>query len=182
MTVQKIDMDEFGITTNKNIILTSEGVSTCIAFVVNGYYFDKSGAITNFGALFHWPGFACGEKDPQGNVQVVFTTFIESIRDSLHLKPRHPLAINLSFIGGEHKQVDNAGNNLVSGTEKEVNELSNLIRKMRFEKHALYLTAPIQHHHYKTSESDSLKITVSPTSACYEQEQSEPAPASMRFK
>jgi hypothetical protein len=184
MKKQEIQMDQFGVTTDANLNLTTEGISTCIAFIANGYYFDKNRKAINFGALFHWSGFGASERDPKGKTQVVFIEFIDKIREKLNLSSTHPIAINLAFIGGERKQVNEHGKLIVSGTEAEVKALSHILNKMSFEKHALYLASSIQQHHYKTSETDSLKINVGTTQYSYEMEQPEqhiPQTLGMRF-
>ena len=95
---QFVDMDECLFTT-KNIELYTLGVSTCIALVIRGYFYNDDDQKTPFCGLWHWSGFNPDEGiEPDGTE--VLNSFFEyaekqlEFGDNAFKKKKYESAIN----------------------------------------------------------------------------------------
>lgn len=162
MTKILVEMDKFALITNPDDQLITEGISTCIAFVVNGVYLNKDNKPLNFAALYHWSGFGEEEIDPNGHTKELLKRFFNTIRSVLQLESRQPITLtNLHFIGGEKAQYNKSGEVELSGTEKEVEALIHTVKHFGFNKRRFILAqGAIQHSHFLTENEDLIDITV----------------------
>ncbi len=157
-----VEMDEFVCTTDPDTRLITYGISTCIAFAVNGFYINDDEERVPFAALYHWSGFSSEEKDPKGHMKKVMKQFLTNIRDHLYLSTMHPIVLsNFHFIGGEKEQFNDEGKLLVSGTAKEVNALVYTVEHFGFNKRQFTLASgATKHSHFLTDNEDTIDISV----------------------
>lgn len=102
MKTHVVEMGSLGCTTNSDTLLVTRGISTCIAFAMNGTFYNEEDNLTEFCALFHWSGFFDNEQDPVGHAETVFENFLNDVRTYLELEDDEDITIRqLAFIGGE---------------------------------------------------------------------------------
>ncbi|CAM2859648.1 Uncharacterised protein [Legionella steigerwaltii] len=160
-----VEMDALGFTNNPHITLITEGVCTCIAFIVRGKYWDdERDEKINFGGLFHWSGFGISNRNKDLLTQEALAYFLKSIRTELKLSSTTPVEINtLKFIGGEAKEFDQNNEVTLEGTEAEVISLIKTVQQFDF-KHRNFILYPdaIEHSHFLTKGDQSITIKVTP--------------------
>ena len=168
-----VEMDEFILTTDPEEILITEGVSTCIAFAANGFYFsedeDENEIRISFGALYHWSGFVDGVKDVHGHTKDILKYFLSKIHSSLGLDDDQCFTISsLHLIGGEKKQVNERGDLLVSGTEKEVEALQHTLKYFKWKQKLFNLEQEaIKQSYFLTKNEDTINVYVQTESCRY---------------
>ncbi|CEK11995.1 hypothetical protein [Legionella hackeliae] len=169
-----VEIDSYRFSNKTNHIIITRGISTCIAFVVQGNYCEESEAKTLpcFG-LYHWSGFPANfEGDCIAYVKEELLGFFQNMRDELSISDEEIIQLqSLSFIGGETKQFDNTGELTLSGTEKEVEALITALEKFNFAEVGINLKPnAIAHHHFITKDEQSLEVNVSHNKleTCYE--------------
>jgi hypothetical protein len=158
-----VEMGEFACTSDSKTILVTIGVTTCIAFIINGSYFDDDKEEhVSFCALYHWSGFNSPPKDPDKLVRLILNKFLCDTRNALKLSSEHLITIHkLNFIGGEEAQYDVNGALLISGTETEVHSLVRTVNNFCFAKNHYEISEnAIQHNHFKTTNQESIDIKV----------------------
>lgn len=163
-----INMDEMAFNSNINTALFTEGVSTCIAFIIRGKcWIDDE--LKSCCGLYHWSGFPVEVKNPEKEVRDTLSNFISALRNVLDVDNLSSVELSeLIFIGGEKRQFDVHGELVVSGTELEVACLSNILIDFDF-KSLLIAVNPeqIKQYHFLTSGDQSLSITVNPVNWSY---------------
>ena len=160
-----VEMYKMNFSKKENVLLYTEGVCTCIAFAIKGFYARKSGNLQFFCGLYHWPGFAEGVSDKSESEQasIQLLRFFDKLRFQLNLKSEQPLVVTeLHFIGGERPQTT------LQGTEREVNALKKALTQINFEDEFISLKRDAIHHsNYLTSGDQSLTINVSTSEISY---------------
>ncbi|WED43139.1 hypothetical protein [Legionella cardiaca] len=158
-----VEMDEQGFAKHPDEVLITEGICTCIAFVVQGVFNKGSSKIPCFG-LYHWSGFPVGfQDDPVKYTDKELATFLSNLRTLLKIDEDKIIDIKrLEFIGGELSQYGDEGELILSGTQKEVDALKKASYQFDYVKAGFAIKKEsIVHNHFLTSEDQSLKITVS---------------------
>ncbi len=159
-----VEMDELAFTNNQFTALITEGVCTCIAFMIRGQYWDDElEEKISFCGLYHWSGFGFSNKNRDQLAQETFEDFLESLRAEFNLYPDTPIdIISLQFIGGEKEEIDDDEITL-HGTEAEVRSLTKIVQQFDFKGHFFILHPDaIEHHHFLTSGDQSITITATP--------------------
>ncbi|STX51456.1 Uncharacterised protein [Legionella busanensis] len=90
--------------------------------------------------------------------------------NELNIDDESLIEINkLMFIGGERRQYDNEGQILLSGTEKEVESLTDIVKTYDFTAVDIDIDENnIEHHHFLTSGEQSLTVKISLNELNYE--------------
>ncbi|MGQ3888527.1 hypothetical protein ACQUW5_05785 [Legionella sp. CNM-1927-20] len=159
----EVEMDGFALTNKESDVLITKGISTCIAFVIQGtcYHDDEE---VPFCGLYHWSGFEAEVTDFYDEILSVLDDFFIEVRAELEKLGAGELEINvtkLAFIGGEKRQFSEEGQLLLSGTEKEVKMLQKAAQAYDYQSQNINLDKKrIEHHHFLTSDNDSLTIEV----------------------
>jgi hypothetical protein len=162
-----VDMYKMRFSKKENVVLYTEGVCTCIAFAIKGFYAcqNESNSLQFFCGLYHWSGFAEGVsgKDQFDQAAAQLHRFFYNLRNELHLKSDLPLVITeLHFIGGERRQ------ETLQGTEQEVIALKKALTKIDFEEECIsFSRGAICHSNFLTSGDQSLTISVSTSEISY---------------
>ncbi|PWY56891.1 hypothetical protein DGG96_03995 [Legionella qingyii] len=159
-----VEMDDLAFTNDQFTALITDGVCTCIAFMIRGQYWDEElEEKINFCGLYHWSGFGYSNKNKDQLAQETFEDFLEGLRAEFNLFPHIPIdIISLRFIGGEKEEID--GDEITShGTEAEVNSLTKIVQQYDFKGHFFNLHPDaIEHHHFLTSGNEFITITATP--------------------
>ncbi|WP_454783022.1 hypothetical protein [Legionella sp. WA2022007384] len=162
-TKKTVEMDEHAFTNNGSTALITEGVCTCIAFVIKGTYLDNELEKINFCGLYHWSGFRISNKNQDQLAQETLECFLKNLRIAFKLSHLTPIEIaSLQFIGGEKKEID--GDELIlKGTEAEVMSLTKIVQQFDFKGHYFILhPEAIEHHHFLTRGDQSITIKATP--------------------
>lgn len=157
-----VEMDDMAFTHNAYTQIKTEGVTTCIAFIVRGACWINDNLLS-FCGLYHWSGFPLNNPDPLKAIIDIFTYFFETLRNELDVDLDSLITINeLAFVGGEKCQKDEvSGEVLLSGTEIEVNCLYHAVKNYPFKEQLIDLdTSNVSHHHFLTSDEQSLSVTL----------------------
>jgi len=165
---QFVDMDECLFTT-KNIELYTLGVSTCIALVIRGYFYNDDDQKTPFCGLWHWSGFNPDEGiEPDGTE--VLNSFFEYAEKQLEFGDNTILYLSeLQFIGGEHPEYSDNGELNLNGTENEVNELQMACKKLKTLVYDIQVKPEnIKWHNFLTENDTSMLVKVSLDECSYE--------------
>ncbi|ARH00797.1 hypothetical protein [Legionella micdadei] len=160
--IKHVDTDEMAFSSDAKTKIRTEGVSTCIAFIVRGNFWYED-ELVSFCGLYHWSGFALQTKAFPEAAMTVLKYFFRTLRNHLEVEPDEPLMLSeLAFVGGERGQIDaDTGKLLVSGTEKEVYYIHEAIRHFNYKKFLINIDSKnIHHHHFLTSGEQFLSITV----------------------
>ena len=161
MIEQDVDMDALAFTANPHVVLVTLGVCTCIAFVIQGTYWDEElDEQISFCGLYHWSGFDVSNTPHDEQTQNAFNYFLDELRHSFALAKDSPVEIkNLQFIGGE-KNIYNDNNELTfTATEAEVNSLIQTVQAYDFKKNYFNLDpSMIKHQHFLTSGDQSIQL------------------------
>ena len=160
---KEVAMDDLAFTSKSHVTLVTLGVCTCIAFTIQGSYWnDELDEKIDFCGLYHWSGFNVIPSDHDQQTQSVFNYFLYTLRSTLKLNQTHPIEINsLQFIGGEKAQYDNNNKLLLTGTEAEVRSLTKTVQEYDFKKNHFILDPQnISHQHFLTSNDQSIQITL----------------------
>ncbi|KTC76882.1 hypothetical protein [Legionella brunensis] len=158
-----VEMNKSGFSNDEDEILVTRGISTCIAFVMQGTYSDEENTYTACFGLYHWSGFPFGfQGDPVAYVINELDEFFQQMREELEIEEEIIEVQRLQFIGGEHAQYDDESGVLtLTGTEKEVNALQIAAVRFNYARAGIKLCAQaISHAHFLTSGDQSLEIAV----------------------
>ncbi|KTD19902.1 hypothetical protein [Legionella londiniensis] len=155
-----VGMDEYYFTNKKDAVLVTKGITTCIAFVVQGHYYDEDANFIPFCGLFHWSGFTDPRNQATDYVAEQLQFFFEELREQLDIEEDDKIIVtSLLFIGGEKSQFE--GRELIlSGTEKEVETLKEVASGFNYEEFNIMLKSRPVHNHYLTSGELSLAVEV----------------------
>lgn len=154
-------MDQIIVTCDPTYELITEGVTTCIAFVVHGLFFNKKNKQVPFCGLFHWSGFNSTDSALTYNQKMndVLEHFFDNVRYLLKVDDELTLYLTqLAFIGGEKAEFDENQELVLSGSENEVTYLKRVLKQFDFMDLNLKLYQPVQHYHFLTQGNSSLTI------------------------
>lgn len=159
----EVPMDRLGLTKERNTVLVTYGVSTCIVFAVRGTYEDEDCNLVKFAGLYHWSGFPKKCHDKAENVtRRLLQVFFQTIRERLGIKKDTLIYIDeLHFIGGEKAQFDENGVLLLSGTEAEIEALQKTTAHFKYHVLNIKLNGRVIHQHGLTQDDESLTIVLS---------------------
>ncbi|CEG58755.1 hypothetical protein [Legionella fallonii] len=157
----EVNMSEVRFTSDENTALTTHGLTTCIAFLVQGSFWDDDeDEEIEYCGLYHWTGFDLSSTPHDQQAVNILTHFFEKLRAFAGLGATSDITIEtLAFIGGEKEQRDATNKILVSGTEAEVNSLKKAVTAFNFA--ALHLSLSpedISYQHFLTSGEQSISI------------------------
>ncbi len=166
----EIEMDKSNFTSKPNSHLVTNGISTCIAFVIYASFFDEYDEFVCARGLFHWSGFNPGEKKPLEATNDMFINFLNTLREHFDLLPNAEIQINsLIFIGGEEAAWD-GGELILSGTETEVMCLKEIAQNFDYRRYYFSKPHKIEHFHFLTSGDESLTISVTANQCLFKKE------------
>ncbi|MDI1352988.1 MAG: hypothetical protein PSV35_09550 [bacterium] len=168
MKKKPVEMDDFAFTTDKNLILTSEGITTCIAFVVLGTFWDDEDDEIDFCGLYHWSGFNPATSSEQ--CASILDCFFMNLQN--FLQTEDPITLNaLIFIGGEKALYNEQQELMVSGTESEVVSLIQAVKDYDFiDDDFIIATENIKHLHFLTENNEAISLEVSTSYYRYKKE------------
>lgn len=176
-----VEMDDYAFTSNPDETLYTHGITTCIAFVIRGFYInDETEEETPFCGLYHASDFLAKssedeseDEDESGDeseygytnkdhdcADEIFTDFLRNLREDLSIDRGIMVHIkSLLFIGGEKKEL-NANNEItLSGTEAEVESLKHVIPNFKFgAMNFISDDMVLEHKNYLTSGNSSISI------------------------
>ncbi len=159
----ELNMDEIRFTSDENTVLITHGITTCIAFIVQGSFWDDDDDEIEYCGLYHWSGFDSSSTPHTQQAENALTYFLEKLRSFAGLDASSNITIDvLAFIGGEKEQRDESGAIVVSGTEAEVLSLRNAVAKFDYTAMHFTLSADdISHQHFLTTNEQSVSIELS---------------------
>ena len=155
-------MDDCHFTADPDTIITSGGISTCIVFAVRGFYEDDDEKQVLFCGLHHWSGFIADSMASEKNQCLnIISQFFMNLRTDLEIEDEERITISsLDFIGGEKAQMD-GDEVVVSGTEREVTLIQEVIREYDFSEDNMGIgLSTVTHQHFLTSGNDSITVTL----------------------
>lgn len=157
----KVAMGDSKFTSSNKIVLVTEGICTCIAFVIYASFWNEDDEIERVRGLYHWPGFSVGSNQ-QHETQGVFINFLEELRETYTISEKQEIKIErLDFIGGEKAEWEN-DELILSGTEAEVINLKTVVEQFNFSDHYFNIAPEqIYHHHFLTSGNQSITVSLS---------------------
>lgn len=177
MTQKKIElaMDEIRFTSDENTVLFTYGITTCIAFIVQGSFWDDDDSASEYCGLYHWSGFDLSSTPHSQQAKNALTYFLKALRDFSGLDAASNITIDtLEFIGGERQQRDGRGEVIVSGTEAEVDALIKAVSEFNYATMHFSLAAQdISHQHFLTTNTQSIAIELSIDECSFEVEEQE---------
>lgn len=167
MPAIEVNMGDRRFTSDDNTTLNAYGVSTSIAFIVQGAFWDDDDDEINYCGLYYWQGFDLSSTPQAQQAVNALTRFLQGLRDFAGLDATSDITINtLTFIGGEKEQKDAEDNILVSGTEAEVNALRTAVAEFDYTAtHFTLAAGAISHQHFQTTNNESISIELS-TNEC----------------
>ncbi len=159
----ELNMDEIRFTSDENTVLITHGITTCIAFTVQGSFWDDDDDEIEYCGLYHWSGFDSSSTPHGQQTEKALTYFLEKLRDFAGLDATSNITIDvLEFIGGEKEQQDTEGSTIVSGTEAEVNSLEKAVAEFDYTAmHFILSDDAISHQHFLTTNEQSTSIELS---------------------
>jgi hypothetical protein len=155
-----VNMNEVRFNSEESSALVTEGITTCIAFIIQGSFWDEDDDKVRFCGLYHWPGFDSDVKDKDKVAQETLLFFLTKLRDFSGADEDAEITIDtLAFVGGEKEQRDNMNEIIISGTEAEVTSLTKAVRQFDFKKHHYTINPEaINHHHFLTKDEQTISI------------------------
>jgi hypothetical protein len=156
----KVSMDGVSFTSDEETVLITKGVTTCIAFLVQGSFWDEDEDEIGFCGIYHWSGFNRMNITQNQQAKNALCYFLEKLRSFTGIENEEVITIDtLCFIGGEKEQ--RAGDNevIVSGTEAEVYSLKKAVKEFNFTDHKFRINPKkIYHQHFLTEGEQSISI------------------------
>jgi len=167
----EVNMDAVLFNTSEKTTLITHGVTTCIAFIIQGSFWDEDEEeTTKFCGLFHWSGFNSYPADPDEQARDALLFFLDrlnifsGVEDDAHIHIE-----SLHFIGGEREQRDVNNEVIVSGTENEVTSLVRIVSKFKFSDYGFNIKPnAIKHDHFLTKDEQSISISLTIESCHFE--------------
>jgi hypothetical protein len=156
----EVIMGDVVFTSDTKTSLITEGVTTCIAIIVQGSFWDEEHDEINFCGLYHWSGFGPSAIEQDKQAHTTFLYFLEKLRYFAGIEDDMEINIDsLQFIGGEKEQRDIANEIIISGSEAEVNSLKKAVNEFDFEKYFFNIDPKvISHQHFLTTGEQSISI------------------------
>lgn len=153
-------MDDVLFTSDEKTVLITKGVTTCIAFIVQGSFWDEENDKIHFCGLYHWSGFKNVNRTQDQQAKDTLLNFFKKLRNYAGIDDEDEITIDvLYFIGGEKEQCDSDDEILVSGTEAEVNSLQKAVKGFNFAAHQFKIAPEnIHHQHFLTEGEQSISI------------------------
>ncbi len=169
-------MDNVLFTSDEETVLITKGITTCIAFIVQGSFWDEEDDEIDFCGLYHWSGFDSIHRSRDQQAKNALLYFLKALTSFAGIDSGEEITINaLHFIGGEKEQRDSDDEIIVSGTEAEVNYLRKAVREFNFKEHHFKIARKnINHHHFLTEDEQSISIKVTLDAIDYQLESPEP--------
>ena len=158
-----VNMNEVRFNTDESTVVTTEGLTTCIAFIIQGSFWDEDDDEISFCGLYHWSGFEDPDEDPDKQARKALLFFLTKLREFAGVEEDTEITIDLlKFIGGEKEQRDSEDKLIVSGTEAEVNSLIKAVKEFNFAKYHFRIDPKvISHQHFLTKNEQTISIGLS---------------------
>lgn len=166
----EVDMDAVLFTTSKKTVLITHGITTCIAFIIRGSFWNEDEEQTRFCGLYHWSGFDVYAADPNEQTSKALIFFLDKLRAFSGVEDDALINIeSLQFIGGEREQRDENNEIILSGTEKEVSSLVQIVSNFKFFDHGFNIKpSAVKHYHFLTTDEQSISINLTTVGCNFE--------------